>query len=326
MEENKENKRRAVILTIIAIATMAVVLVGATFAYLASTRTEKASTNITATTSGGDTIFMINSGKDISVVATEENLNATDPHDVSDYSTGKLTLMGASASSVDYSVHLFIEENDFEYSSGTCYDTPSESAKLTMYTTKTDCASESNTLWIGESEESGACYNIGALTVDTTNTNSLLCANVDKIWVAEEVAELVIDLYKADNDKLCGTTAGVCVDNKNGRALVEDVDNQSDCENTGDRSWLANIEENGICYSWVTSKDITEIEESTDENGIELYNNSDKTYVAVTKTINEDNDYYYAEVTMRNLDHNQVLNGAKTFKGKLIYLNDSLSE
>lgn len=322
MDNNKNNKN-AIVLTIIAIATMLVVVIGATFAYLASTKTKTSNSNISATTSGGDVMFMINSGKDIQVEATVENLNDTTFENVADNSTGKVTLMGSSDVAYQYSVNLYAKDNDFEYSSGTCYYKP-DSTKALEYDNKSTCEANGD-IWVGGDD--GKCYLPTDMSLDPRYTNGLECSNAESVWVTEEVAELVLDLYKSDSDKTCSSgVTGVCVNNLNGRTLDSTKTSFSECEgaNSGeekDYEWLPNINntENGICYTWVASKDITTYLSPDQDTYLEVYNDPTDTVVAVDETNTQDDDYYFAVVTMRNLRHNQIENGSKTFNGKLIY-------
>ena len=93
MDENSK-KSNVVLLTVIAIVTMLVVVIGATFAYLASQVDGKGNSNINVTTNVSSDLFLIDAGAPIEIVANTENFGkdqAAAGEDLSAESLGSIT-------------------------------------------------------------------------------------------------------------------------------------------------------------------------------------------------------------------------------------------
>ena len=95
------DKKNTMLLTVIAVATLLVAVVGATFAYFAGTQELGAGLNITATTEPASSSFIASSDDPIELDITADlMLSAAGRNDGSpvDTDTGKLTVSFASAS------------------------------------------------------------------------------------------------------------------------------------------------------------------------------------------------------------------------------------
>lgn len=331
MNSGNERNKNVIILTVIAIATMIIVVVGATFAYLASTRMSTGEVDINATTSGGDSVFLINAGDELSIAVNESNLYYDEMADgkdqypyVSDSTISTVQLMGSTPNTINYSINLNIESNNFKYTSGNCYAFIDETDKgiISGATTKSAC---SENIWSID----GVCYDSAKLnkTVDAALTNELMCTVKGNVWEKAEIAELVVDILKASNETINNcTNLGVCVDNANHRTKTTvTYANAGECESANaDYEWISNYQDSSDrCYTWLASKDVTElpVSEDTEPNGSVVVDNID---VTVGDGVTSDTDYYYTTVTMRNLHHNQLVNGSKNFTARLIFVNKSI--
>ena len=171
---NDSNKKSIVILTIIAICTMIVTLVGATFAYLANNVQSEVRSKLDITTegSGFSDIFLLNAG-DALILHADENNFYKNAGNVSVVTDPSVTLSTESVSKVTYkyNVSLKTSYNDFEYTTGVCKDTSGN-----------------------------------ILTADSKN-------NCSGIWNYDNNAELALVLYKEDFNSTC-KYSGVCVNKK----------------------------------------------------------------------------------------------------------------
>ena len=152
MDENSK-KSNVVLLTVIAIVTMLVVVIGATFAYLASQVDGKGNSNINVTTNVSSDLFLIDAGSPIEIVANTENFGkdqAAAGEDLSAESLGSITFTTNSdtESKRKYKIDLNISQNDMEYTSGTCYEKTS-----TVEVNKENCNGENIWATDGKAEK-----------------------------------------------------------------------------------------------------------------------------------------------------------------------------
>ena len=308
MKEVREDSRKNVILlTVIAIATMIVVLVGATFAYLASSVQSSDQANIEAATNAGNDMFLINAGGDMELYADLDNFYSGSGNQV-DSTEATVTLQTSSSSEVSYTYNAYVavDSNNFEYTSGVCY----RKATLVDGVGEAECKLAGN-VWANTST-GYACYS-GTLQVveGAFNNNSAGClTSLYNMWVDDEVAELVIDLYKADTtvatEGACVVT-GVCVDKLH--SIVSGISNQASC--TGSNTWVASRFQNSMCFKPVATADLTI---ASSGSNVQLLSN-----VPIAATNSTVSDYYFAEATLINFNHNQIVNGNKNFSAMLTF-------
>ncbi len=306
-EEREDSRRNVVLLTVIAIATMLIVLVGATFAYLASQVNSEGQSNIQAATNAGNDMFLINAGSDMEVYADLDNFYSGSGNQV-DNTEATITLQSATGVQVTYTYNAYVTvaSNNFEYTSGTCYRKSTEVTGVTQ----NECTSNSN-IW-AKTNDGGACFSGTPDVVDGAFSNNEVGCLTDNrnMWVSEDAAELVIDLYKADEtisaQATCETN-GICVNKLH--AIVAGITTQSGC--TGDNTWVPAKFQDSFCYIPVATADLTTAAASSNvsllTNQTISVNNSSKT------------DYYFAEITLINYNHNQIVNGNKNFGASLTF-------
>ena len=316
-DSDYNSSRNVILLTIIAITTMIVVVIGATFAYLANSVTDNAEANITATTNSTNDMFLINAGSSMSISADDQNFGP-DNTDLSAMTDASVTLQTATASDVTYryDISVNVEYNDFEYSSGTCY---TKSSVINSATTKAACKSANlQNIWaISQGDGVGKCYeynNAENLSSNDFYTNSIGClTNSGNMWEIDETPELFLDLYREDNSSVTNESTclakSACIGSDG--SIVTSL-NQSSCN--GENRWLASIYANGSCYKPILGADLTSINVGTGEpaKNINLLSGEMITANAGATTQN-----YKAMITFRNFEHNQVINGNKEFNGKL---------
>ena len=117
--ENSTDKKNVILLTIIAIATLLVAMVGATFAYFTAQRGKGAQADITVKTSTSDTLEM-GTFSPLTIVATQQNFGEN-KGTRSGEAKGeiKLTANDAEATtevSYCYTADLVVKQNEFMYS------------------------------------------------------------------------------------------------------------------------------------------------------------------------------------------------------------------
>ena len=306
-EERDDSRKNVVVLTIIAIATMIVVLVGATFAYLASQVASNDVANIEAATNAGNDMLLINAGGDMEINANTENFYSGAGNQ-SDNTEATVTLQSSSASQVSYSynAYLSVTANDFEYTSGACYRAATEVTGVN----ESECTSNDNS-W-ANTANGYKCYSGTFEAVEGSfSNNEVGClTDVNNMWIPEEAAELVIDLYKVDDtyssQATCETT-GVCVDPLH--AIVTGVSTEASC--TGSNTWIASKYQNNMCYVPIVTRDLTT---AASNANVQLVNNA-----TISVTNDTVTDRYFVEVTLINYDHNQIVNGNKSFSGQLTF-------
>ena len=315
MEEIKKESTgsgNVILLTVIAIVTMIIVVIGATFAYLASSVQDGDQSNINATTEGGSDLLIMNAGEDVNLLANVENFHET-AGNLSGEMDASVILQTTNSQTVsyDYRVFLSIPHNDFEYSSGKCYVKP---ASGTVVAESAQACRESGNVWATQNGSTYECYGNPSDVANTFYTNEVTClSNKDYIWATSDVAELVIDLYQstggAQEPATC-IASGVCVDSS--RNIVSGANTENACTTASEtNTWLPNIYDDGICYNAVKTADITTL---TTEDGFEL-SLLDK--VTISATDGSAGHYYKAMVTLINFGHNQIVNGNKSFNGIL---------
>lgn len=308
MDENSK-KSNVVLLTVIAIVTMIVVVIGATLAYLASQVDGKGNSNINVTTNVSSDLFLIDAGAPIEIVANTENFGkdqAAAGEDLSAESLGSITFTTNSdaESKRSYKIDLNISQNDMEYTSGTCYVKTS-----TVEVDKENCNGEN--IWATDGKEE-KCYAKGNVVSSTEHLDNMYsCTASDMyIWETREDAELVLDFYKVDNSKTSETcNTGKCYDPN--RQVVDGITSEANCD--GNNRWVADYfnATNNKCYVLQNTYDIT-----NSQGTINLVDNVEMT---TSKTIGKVNDYYMARVTLINYMHNQIQNGSKKFMASLEY-------
>lgn len=306
----ESNKNNVVLLTVIAIVTMLVVVVGATFAYLASRIDGKGQSNINVTTNVSSDMFLIDAGSEIDILATEDNFGqeqAQNKEDLSSETKGSITYQTSSESEVTrkYKISLNVSENNMEYTSGVCYSktTPNELGE-------SECAD--GNIWATTDGLNYACYPKGT---PNSNTDLYSCtASNNYIWTTEKVAELVLDFYKADTSIAeINCNKGKCYDS--GRNLVSSATTKIACDDLDGSSWVTDYydTETSRCYVLQDSYDVT----TEPSNSTKVLLN--ETSITTSKAIGKINEYYMARVTLRNLMHNQIQNGQKKFVANIEY-------
>ncbi len=113
---SKESKKQTVIMALIAVVTLLLVVIGATYAFFASQNTGKKDVNINAE-SGTTDVLTFESGKGIDITANMENF-AAGMTSVSQTTNPKATLRANDATKKaeeEYNVYLVIDENGLIY-------------------------------------------------------------------------------------------------------------------------------------------------------------------------------------------------------------------
>lgn len=290
MDKNdNNNKKNMILLTIIAVVTMIVVVVGATFAYLASMVTDQANSNINVSTNVGSDLFLINPGTDLTLQANttnfDENLAGST---LSNSSIASVVYSTTSEveNTINYKIQLVIESNDFEYSSGKCYNASSEDPyDESSYETCTG----SGLVWgITDSDKTYKCYNPGTEVTNSFYNNEIAClSKKNSLWAKKKTPELIFELYKNDDS----------------------VTTQADCTSASG-IWLT---DDNMCLTLLTSKDVTEAYPVGGELTVDLLEEP----IEISATNGTTTHYYQPIITLVNFEHNQIVNGSKNFKGKL---------
>ena len=321
MEE--KNKSNVVVLTVIAIATMIVVVIGATFAYLANSVQTGDTAEIQATTEGTSDLLLIEAGSAVEMTANFDNFGE-DMGDMSRtiYSSVVLQTKNASAKTYYYDVYLEVPTNDFDYTSGACYTVGTKSNEGSY-----EACQASGKLWAKTSGNATySCYNTSELVNhDFYSNNAASCLTEPTyMWAQNDIAEIAIDIYKGvDQDVVsCPSykNGGVCVDAK--RNILGSITAKADC--VGDNRWLANSYEENVCYVPEKSFDITKVKTDADmgESFPIFVDESSTGGVNAGESITAPSgssaaNNYKTVITLINLKHNQIDNGNKTFKGLL---------
>lgn len=326
MEKSEKSERNSnvILLIVIAIATMIIVVIGATFAYLASTTQGSNTANIEATTEGSSDLFLIDAGGNMNINATFENFY-DGAGDLKDHVVASVLMQTTGNANQTYDVYLEAPTNDFEYTSGKCYE---KSAVVPEYTTKEDCLNGTTNIWAKASGDTEyKCYAPDAtlVTSEFYSNNEITCLTEPSyMWGEEEATELALDVYRTteDTEENCVTadttdltsTKGVCVDSK--RTIVSAA-TKGDCTDAGN-TWLPNVFENGRCFVVDKTYDITKFITSGEER-LAIYSDVEISATADTPA----RHFYRAEVTLINLPHNQIVNGNKKFIGNLTFETQS---
>lgn len=302
-KENMEDSRgNVILLTVIAIATMVVVVIGATFAYLSSSVDSSATSNIGVTTNGTSDLFLITVGDKIELKADDTNFGENDGTSQVGSTVATVTLKTAGTeASYDYSIYMDLVSNDFEYSSGLCYNT----ARLLWVDVpnEAECRANNN-LWGTSDGIEYKCYSYSGPQSEATaeyaglgiHDNEISCTAVNQaFWAKDNNPELHLTLYKSDGS-ITGETA---------------------CQSAN------GLFENDICYTVAKEVDLTEarpVEGS--ENEIELL---PRETISVSDA-NAKNVLYKAVATFEYFEHNQIVNAKKTFAGVLKFVNLTIQE
>lgn len=324
--EKKEKNSNVILLVVIAIATMVIVVIGATFAYLASTAADNDTANINAGfQEGSSDLLLIDAGQELSVEATYDNFgNGAGDQIKSSLASVVLQAAAGSTASYKYDVFLDTESNNMEYTAGTCYKKTSVVAGVT---TQDDCVSNDNFWAKVNGSATAACYSTDAaqkVEGDLYESERGCLTSDDYMWAIDDgIAELAFNIYKpvdgvttaadctADPATTVDTNLGVCIDKQ--RNINTTATTASDCIAAG-YSWTPNYfdDVSSVCYKVDKSVDITKAQ--TGEPGrIKLYEGvtiDAADGAAVTQS-------YRVDVVLVNLPHNQIANGGHTYVGRL---------
>ena len=146
MEIRNDSNKSIIVLTIIAVCTMIVTLVGATFAYLANDVQNEVKANLDINTSSSESdVFLLNAGDALSIYADESNFykNAGNIATLSDSSV-TLSTSRKEKVTFKYNILLSTTYNNFEYTKGS-------NAELALILYKEDYTNNCKT--------SGVCVN-----------------------------------------------------------------------------------------------------------------------------------------------------------------------
>lgn len=305
--EDETKRKNVVVLTIIAIVTMLVVVIGATFAYFANSIQGMGNSNLNVVTEGTSDLFIINAGDAIEILANETNFDFGNIGvDLTDetYASVAFQSNADTTQTRDYNITLEVDTNNLEYTSGTCY-VKGEANALTE--------DECTTIWATSDGVNYACYP-NTLTPVYSASNQMACtASDENVWQTEENTELALDFFKVDNtittESAC-TNVGKCYDAK--RSEVSTYTTKSACENANNY-WVASVYHNNKCYAIQDSYDIT-----VDESGSTRTIVSDAA-INSSSTIGKSVDYYMVRASLLNLDHNQIKNADKEFRAEIKY-------
>lgn len=282
MEEKKErNNKNVVVYTIIAIATLLIVVVGATFAYLESNVASNGSVNMNVTTSGGSELLLISAESEIELTVNEDNLGREDS-DVEGTANANILLQTSGTDTVSETLNAYVDiiTNEFGYTSGGCYEADGENLD-TDHTDYDSCTGNGHLWTYSTTDTNGTCYT----TLNENNRSAgyefrnMCIENSSNVWAEERVPELLFDLYELDADESACSSAGYTY-----------------------------VTEDGSCR--ITSESIDLTTATTRQQvatGITLSTNS-----KIEKS-------YEARLVFANLDHNQYANSGKSFVGKLTF-------
>lgn len=321
--DNLNKDGNVILLIVIAIATMIIVVVGATFAYLETVIEQEDSANITGTTEGGGDMFLLDAGDDINIDVTYDNFGIQSGNVTDETIASIMMSAGENDSSHKYKMYLKVEDNDFEYTSGSCYSNVLD--EISAITSREECAENGN-LWARlPGEDYYSCYskaNTEKIENELYNQNEVTCSVYgNSAWVQEAVPELVLDIYKntgSTDEAAClendGKSAGVCV--KPDGSIIDDITDEEDC--TDGNNWVNNEFKENKCFKYLKSVDITE---ASKDEVLEIIDSAEVKAEAGQSTA----DFYIGRIKMINLEHNQVVNNRKMFNGKLTLKIDDLT-
>ena len=160
-----ENRKNTILLTVIAVATLLVAVVGATFAYFTAQGGDDVTKNINVTTDTTDSATF--SLEPITITATQENFGQGDG-DQTATSTGTASF---TANSTDestefcYTLTINVASNDFEYTTA-----PANTPELVLDVTK-DAGTKSSPVSVITAKDV-TTQSAGAIQVPTTNGGS----------------------------------------------------------------------------------------------------------------------------------------------------------
>ena len=156
-----ENRKNTILLTVIAVATLLVAVVGATFAYFTAQGGDDVSKNVIVKTDTSDSaIFTL---EPISITANQTNFGQGDGDQVGT-STGTASFTANSADETSefcYTLTINVESNDFEYTVG------STTPELVLDVTK-DAGTKSSPVKVITAKDV-TTQSAGAIKVPTTN-------------------------------------------------------------------------------------------------------------------------------------------------------------
>lgn len=291
--EKKEKDGNIIFLIVIAIVTMIVVVIGATFAYLASTVDSEKENSIKAKTNGTSDLLAFEIPNELNLIVDSDDLCQIDNNDCQDaieYVPAKVTYQTNSneSTSIKYQVSLAVEEgnNNFEYTSGSCDPNYYNDMLLCQanggsWTPDTNPQPEL-VFYLYEEDKvntscdyaPGACFSPDYNSIDATHQDKNSCEGAHNVW----------------NPFVYASAKGSVLFENSDNSLYEEAED--------------------TCFKLSVVKDITSLKNGT----IPLY--LDGVTISSTK-VNTSFNYYIAAVSMLNLEHNQAQNGQKEFSGSL---------
>lgn len=191
-----ENRKNTILLTVIAVATLLVAVVGATFAYFTAQGGNTVQQNVTVTSGRTTNGSFVTYGQ-ISISANQDNFAQGKP-DLTDSATGVVTYSSneQDASDFCYNVTLNIASNNFEYTTA-----PTNTPELIFTAEKKAAGTTAEPDFDGEdSTFTGGTTLINALDITTTQTDvqipTTAGGNDYKHVLSAGVSETVYDYWR----------------------------------------------------------------------------------------------------------------------------------
>ena len=187
-----ENRKNTILLTVIAVATLLVAVVGATFAYFTAQGTGSQQKNIEVTSETINSMaFYID--KDIDIEATTANFKQ-DGSDVTDTITATATFNANNqdAATFCYTVDLIVKSNTFEYTAENTEQLP----ELTLHVTKDAGTTSSPVDIIAEPVSKGDPGDLTGGSPSTINIPTTAGGNDFKHQISAAAGQRVVDTWK----------------------------------------------------------------------------------------------------------------------------------
>ena len=187
-----ENRKNTILLTVIAVATLLVAVVGATFAYFTAQGTGSQQKNIEVTSETINSMaFYID--QDIDIEATTANFTQ-DGSDVTDTITATATFNANNqdAATFCYTVDLIVNSNTFEYTAENTEQLP----ELTLHVTKDAGTTSSPVDIIAEPVSKGDPGDLTGGSPSTINIPTTAGGNDFKHQISAAAGQRVVDTWK----------------------------------------------------------------------------------------------------------------------------------
>ena len=187
-----ENRKNTILLTVIAVATLLVAVVGATFAYFTAQGTGSQQKNIEVTSETINSMaFYID--QDIDIEATTANFTQ-DGSDVTDTITATATFNANNqdAATFCYTVDLIVKSNTFEYTAENTEQLP----ELTLHVTKDAGTTSSPVDIIAEPVSKGDPGDLTGGSPSTINIPTTAGGNDFKHQISAAAGQRVVDTWK----------------------------------------------------------------------------------------------------------------------------------